>query len=134
MARKEDLERVEQDMKAVAADGQNIQKTYQTYAQKVNAKISAILKKAGVFDQVHELEEQRSGTQQKAQAKLNAAQKKLQELGLVRDYLLGLGPDPTTMAASADEEIPVEETPEPTDETPASEVAEDEEIVPPEFS
>jgi len=132
MARKEDLERVEQDMKAVAIEGQNLQKTYQAYASKVTAKISAILKKAGVFEQVNELEVQRQGTLQKAQEKLNAVQKKLQDLGLVRNYLLGLGPDP---AAAEDEPEPEAS---PTDETPLPETEgdadADAEITPPEFA
>ena len=64
---------------------------YQAYHAEVGATVKSILEKAGVWDEVHDLERERERVRQQADQKIKAAQVEIEKLNQVYTWLMGQG-------------------------------------------
>lgn len=87
MSRKDDLKELEKEIALLEAKGADIQARYQTYAAEVASSIEAIMKAAGVWEEVNELELDRNRVQQEAQQKLNVLQDDLKDKRKIYQFL-----------------------------------------------
>jgi chromosome segregation ATPase len=110
MSRSTDVAFIENQIAALRGEIQEVQQVYAGYHKEVGQRIRDVLEAAEVYDQVRSLEEVRSGVQQKAQAKANQLQAKINQLAATRQFLLN------REEAEPEEVTPTEDTP--TEETP----------------
>ena len=64
---------------------------YQAYHAEVGATVKSIMEKAGVWDEVHDLERERERVRQQADQKIKAAQAEIEKLNQVYTWLMGQG-------------------------------------------
>lgn len=104
MSRQKDIDNLTADIEAKQKELQELQRKVQTYSQEVQETITATLKKAGVFEKVNKLEEERRTFQQEAQQKAQQLQADMNDLAKMRNWLVG-----QENAEKAEEPEPAEE-------------------------
>jgi len=86
--RQKDIDDIQTKIAKLQTEQQEIAQKYQTYHGEVQEKITGLLKGAGIFEKVNELENGRQQVQQEAQQKGMALQQQVQDLMKMRAYLL----------------------------------------------
>lgn len=118
--RQADLAHLEGQIKELASEMQQVRTAYQTYHGEVAVTIKDIMTKAGVFNEVNELERERVAAGERAQKKAQELQQKMQELQKIRAFLVSR--EQTDKVEPPREEI--SEPPENTEENTAAETEE----------
>jgi hypothetical protein len=127
---------VEQRIRELGSEVQQVRQTFTEYHGEVRDTIRDILTKAGIWEEINGLEQERAQANQRADARVKALQEEAQRLQSVRAFLLGREQmDPTE--AEAPEEVPdeapeedgVEEHPAPEMVEPLGDSSDEEEIL-----
>jgi len=89
MSRQKDIDNLTKDIESKQKELQGLQAKVQTYSQEATETITALLKKAKLFEKIHKLEEDRRVFQQEAQQKATTIQSEIQDLSKMRNWLVG---------------------------------------------
>jgi hypothetical protein len=134
--RAEDLAAADKRIEALQARANQIQAEFGTYNDQVTESITGILKDAGCWDEVHELDQERNKARQEMQGQLAALQREANALAQAKRFLLireqedqvEAAPKEATVASDEDalkiDEAP-EAAPEMEEQAPADEDAEE---------
>lgn len=89
MSRQKDIDNLSAEIEAKQKELRELQTKVTTYSQEVQEAITATLKKAGVYDKVNKMEEERRSFQQEAQQRANTLQAQINDLAKMRNWLVG---------------------------------------------
>ncbi len=119
MSRQEDLTYIEKKILSISAEAKRVQQTYQQYHAEVQASVRDILTEAGVWEEVHSMEIERTEASKRADTKIRELQAEAGRLQAVRNFLLGREaetPEQDEGAVAEPDLDESEETPEKIDE------------------
>lgn len=86
--RTQDISHVEEELERVQKERDAVLKKFETYSTQVRVKVDELLKEAGIYDSVHEMEVQKAGFAKQVQEKVNGYNTELARLVEVRKFLL----------------------------------------------
>lgn len=112
--RTQDLAHVEGRIRDLGQEARQVQTTFQTYSTEVHGAIRELLEKAGIWDEVNSLEQERAQAAKRAEDKIKVLNEEAVGLQKVRSFLLGREQmDPSLEESPKDEEPAEEGAPEP---------------------
>lgn len=107
-ARQKDLVFTEQRIQELGAEVQKIQTTYQKYHGEVRDTIRDLLVKAGIWEEVNGLEQERAAAGKRAEERIKKIQGEAQHLQTIRSFLLGREQMDPSAETPTSEESPLE--------------------------
>ena len=113
MSRKDDMAFIDQQLQELQDQIKAIAEEHEAAYGEITEKIQAVIKEAGIFDEIESLEKERGELTQSNQARINDIQSKGQELLRTRAFL--------EKRSDGSDEAAADEAP--ADEAPAEEVA-----------
>ena len=109
MSRKDDMAFIDQQLQELQDQIKAIAEEHEAAYGEITEKIQAVIKEAGIFDEIESLEKERGELLQSNQARINDIQSKGQELLRTRAFLEKRAGDPEEEAAPAVEDADCED-------------------------
>lgn len=106
MKRTVDINSVVAQIRTLEASIHDTISKYQAYHAEVGASVKIILEKAGVWDAVHDLEQERERVRQQADQKIKGVQVEIEKLNQIHTWLMNQEGDVEMPEASSQEPTP----------------------------
>lgn len=123
MSRQKDLNYIENQIQKLRGEAVKIQEAFQAYSVDMGQVIRDILTKAGVWEEINKLEEERLASRNRMQTKIQQLNQEAADLQKVRNFLLGREQQEATSEPAS--ELPVVDAETTVENTVAEEAPEE---------